>query len=233
MITAPKQLALAIGLTEPPSLDNFYAAQHEPVVALLRQFASGDGEQYLYLWGKKGCGVSHLLVGVVEAAHYHGIASAYLSLADAIEYPTSVLFELDDVELVALDDLDAALGNDEWEEALFHLFNRLRDSGKRLIIGSHHHPFKEAVNLPDLRSRLAWGLALQIEELDDKGKEEALVAGAKARGLALSNEAAHYIVVRSGREIGELMAVLDMLDDASLAQQRKLTVPFIKAFMNW
>lgn len=233
MIRQPKQLALAIGLSEPPSLNNFYAKQHEGVIDLLREFANGGGEQYLYLWGTKGCGVSHLLTGVVDEAHDNGIVSAYLSLAEAINYPTSLLAELDDVELVALDDLDAALGNDEWEVALFHLFNRLRDSGRKLVIGSHHHPFKEAVNLPDLRSRLAWGLALQIEELDDKGKEEALIAGAKARGLELSGDAAHYIVVRSGREIGELMTVLDMLDDASLAQQRKLTVPFIKSYMNW
>lgn len=233
MISAPKQLALAIGLNEPPSLDNFYAEQHQDVLALLREFAAGGGEQYLYLWGKKGCGVSHLLAGVVDAAHDNGIVSAYLSLAEAIAYPTSLLRELDDVELVALDDLDAALGHDDWEVALFHLFNRLRDSGRKLIIGSHHHPFKEAVNLPDLRSRLAWGLALQLQELDDKGKEEALIEGARARGLELAPEAAHFIVVRSGREIGELMTVLDMLDEASLAQQRKLTVPFIKTFMGW
>ena len=44
----------------------------------------------------------------------------------------------------------------------------------------------------------------------------------------MPEEVAGYLLRRSPRDMTALFALLDMLDQASLAAQRKLTVPFVK-----
>jgi DnaA-homolog protein len=116
----------------------------------------------------------------------------------------------------------------EWELALFNLFNRLRDAGKLLIVAAIHGPQELAVNLPDLKSRLQWGTTFHVQTLDDDQKQAALQFRAKARGLELSDEVAAFIIQRLPRDMNELFWQLNRLDHASLAEQRKLTIPFVK-----
>jgi DnaA family protein len=51
---------------------------------------------------------------------------------------------------------------------------------------------------------------------------------ARGRGLELPDEVGRYLLARSARDIPSLLAVLDRLDHASLAAQRRLTVPFVR-----
>jgi DnaA family protein len=41
-------------------------------------------------------------------------------------------------------------------------------------------------------------------------------------------EAANFLLNRSSREMGNLITSLDILDKASIREQRKITIPFIK-----
>ena len=51
---------------------------------------------------------------------------------------------------------------------------------------------------------------------------------AQQRGFDLPDETARYLQRRLPRDMRSLFAVLDELDSAALAAQRRLTVPFIK-----
>ncbi len=82
--------------------------------------------------------------------------------------------------------------------------------------------------LPDLRSRLLAAAVHQLRELDEDGQIEALERRAARRGLELSREAAAYLVHRMPRDMHSLCGVLDRLDEAALAAQRRLTVPFLR-----
>ena len=68
----------------------------------------------------------------------------------------------------------------------------------------------------------------QLKYLNDADKVKALQVRAKLRGLELSLEAGRYMVSRLTRDITSLIDALDQLDKASIALQRKLTIPFIK-----
>ena len=85
------------------------------------------------------------------------------------------------------------------------------------------------LDLPDLESRLKWGTTLQIRSMSDDDKAQALTNRAKMRGLELSDECARFLLTRLSRDMRALLDVLDTLDHASMAAQRKLTIPFIKA----
>jgi DnaA family protein len=84
------------------------------------------------------------------------------------------------------------------------------------------------LGLPDLRTRLAWGLTLAIAPLDDAGRQELLQALAARRGLELPIEVARYLLERAPRHPKDLVSLIDALDRASLAEQRRLTVPFVR-----
>ena len=79
-------------------------------------------------------------------------------------FSTAVFENLEQQELVCLDDLQAVIGNSEWEIALFDLFNRIKANGKTLlVVSAEQSPAALPVKLPDLASRLKWGRKLSID----------------------------------------------------------------------
>jgi DnaA family protein len=83
--------------------------------------------------------------------------------------------------------------------------------------------------LGDWRSRAAACIVYQLRELDDAARIDALRMRALQRGLQLPPETADYLLRRMPRDLTSLLALLDDLDEASLAAQRRLTIPFIRA----
>ena len=223
-----EQLPLAYAWREGLSFDNFCGAGNAAVVQSLQQGADGSGDQFIYLWGTPGVGKSHLLQAACQRAAQQGRAVAYLPLAEFVEMPVEAFDGLQSLSLVCLDDVQAVAGMAHWEEALFHLYNRLRDSGAVLLAAGDASPAGLAIELPDLRSRLSWGPVFRVQEPQEDEKIHALQARAKARGFDLPDEVAHYLIRRSPRDMASLFALLDRLDQASLAQQRRLTIPFVR-----
>ena len=83
--------------------------------------------------------------------------------------------------------------------------------------------------MPDLRSRLQWGPVFQLKPLSDEKKIIALQLRANQRGLVLPDNVAQYLLTHFPRDLFTLFERLDELDKASLAMQRRLTIPFIKS----
>ena len=55
---------------------------------------------------------------------------------------------------------------------------------------------------------------------------------ARARGLDLSDEVGVYLLRRCPRDTHALFALLERLDKASLAAQRRLTIPFVRDLLS-
>ena len=131
--------------------------------------------------------------------------------------------------MVCLDDLGAIAGNDEWEVAIFDLFNRIKETGKTLLLMSADQPPQQLpIKLADLRSRLSWGENYQLAELSEYKKAAVLQQAARKQGLELPDEVAKFLLNRLDRDLTYLFSVLEKLDKASLQAQRKLTIPFVK-----
>src|SRR3569623_871177 len=130
------------------------------------------------------------------------------------------------------DGVDRIAGDRGWETALFHLYNRVREAGGQLVVAARGNPATLALDLPDLRSRLSWGLVLQLHELGDEDKAAALRLQAHQRSKEMPAEVASFLMRRCRRDMAALFALLDELDHASLAAQRRLTVPFVKSVLD-
>ena len=97
-----------------------------------------------------------------------------------------------------------------------------------LLISGDESTQQLGITLPDLVSRLSWGLTEQVKPLDDEEKVIAIQYRATQRGLFLSDEVVKFLLNRLSRDMGSLINSLDVLDKASIQEQRKITIPFIK-----
>lgn len=226
-----EQLTLRFGWGDDFSFGNYYPAGNEAALHCIQQLASEKGEQFIFLWGAQGSGKSHVLQAACQSAAQAGHAVAYLPLEELADFEVGIFEGLEQLSLVCIDDLQLIAGRDGWEEALFHLYNRLRESGGRLVLAASMSPAALPVVLEDLCSRLSWGPVFQLNQLDENGKIEALRMHAAARSFDLPEEVALFLMRRSVRDMASLFALLDKLDKASLAQHRKLTIPFVRTLI--
>ena len=231
----PQQLSLGVSLNDDATFENFYAPLATPnaqiLMALQAQIERAN-EPFIFLWGAPGCGLTHLLQGACHYAQTLGKTFQYLPLRELAGYAPDELFNgLEELDFVVLDALDEVINRPEWELALFNLFNRLRDAGKLLLVAAVHGPQELPVTLPDLKSRFQWGTVFHVHTLDDEQKQAALQFRARARGLELSDEVSAFIIQRLPRDMNELFLQFNRLDHASLAEQRKLTIPFVKKIL--
>ena len=156
----------------------------------------------------------------------------YLPLAELVDYqPDEVFSALEYQPLVCLDDTDAVAGNRPWEEALFHLMNRKLQAGGVLLVSASQVPAR-LFELPDLVSRLGWGITYTLKPLGDEDVLASLACRARGRGLELPEETAQYLLRRFPRDLPTLFALFDTLDTASLIEQRRLTIPFVKSVLD-
>ena len=136
------------------------------------------------------------------------------------------------MDIVCLDDLQAIVGDTDWEVQLFHLFNRMRDAGKVLVVAADRAPNALDCQLRDLLSRLQWGLVMPVNDMNDDDKLLALQMRAQSRGFDLPEEVALFLLKRFSRNMHDLISIFETLDQASLQQQRKLTIPFVKEVLS-
>jgi len=228
-----EQLPLAVQLRDDYTFDNFFGGGNSQLLEQLQRQFSG-GERYIYMHGGEGSGCTHLLQAACHRASSLGLASVYLPLGELAHYPPTELFEgLEQLALVCIDELQAVAGNGQWEEALFHLFNRLERAGVMLTVAANCAVRTLPLGLADLSSRLSWGMVYQLKPLDDTQQMQMLQFRAAQRGLELSPEVVQFIVHRCQRRTPALIALLQDLDTASLKEQRRLTIPFVKSVMGW
>ena len=226
------QLPLNIRLRDSATFDNFFPGVNREAVEYLRLHNGRRDEPSVYLWGAAGTGKTHLLQAACHDAATHGLSTVYLPLSQAQEFSPAILEGMAELSLVCIDDIDSIAGDAGWESALFHLYNRMRDAGTQLVVAGNNSPGTLTISLPDLVSRLAWGTVFQIQALNDDDKLQVLQLRATARGMDMSLDVARYLLNRCPRDMPALYSMLDQLDRVSMSAQRKLTIPFVKEFID-
>lgn len=229
----PLQYTLAVTLPEDETLDSFYAGAQTAAVAFLKTYLQQPARQSpVYLFGASGSGKSHLLYAACVQAQEQGLTSQLLTLDDCRQLSPRLLDDLEQLDLVCLDNIQAISGELSWQTAVFDLYNRMAEQGKALIIVGNQAPQQLGLQLADLVSRLQACTAFQLRLLTDDDKQKLLQQKARLRGMELPDEVARYLLNHQDRDIRALVAILDKLDKATIVHQRKLTIPFVKEILN-
>jgi DnaA family protein len=219
---------LPLALRYPPDQRfETYVAAPAGALAQLQALAQAANADWLFLAGTAGVGKTHLALAVCAAAEAAGRRAAYLPLKAASGRLRDALDAFHG-DVIALDGLDAIVGLRDDEIALFDFHNRARSDGIAVLYTAQAIPDALALSLPDLRSRLGQCTRISLSLLDDDGRREVLRERAQRRGLVLDDAALDWLLRRVGRDLASLTALLDRLDRASLAAQRRITVPFLR-----
>jgi DnaA-homolog protein len=226
------QLPLDFHRNQSARFESFFPGVNAEVVAALRGLAQSPAAQPVYLWGAVGSGKSHLLQALCEARMTAtGAPVAYLPLREAAAHGAGLADGLASRPLVCVDDVDCIAGDRDWERALFGLYNAMRDRGQTLVVSAACAPRELRIELPDLRTRLGWGLVYQLKAMDDADKHALIIERSRTRGLVLAEEVVEYMLRRLPRDVGGLCAFIDRIDAASLSAQRHVTIPFVKSLL--
>ena len=145
------QLTLDFGPPPPPCFDNFVAGANLECLATLRHLVYSlkrgetPAQRFFYVWGPTGSGKSHLAAALT-----------------ASQCPN----------LMVVDDVDRySKGR---QRTLFHRFNALIDQPDHALVVFGNQPPARLKLLPELVSRLSWGMVFSLQPLDDNALADAL-----------------------------------------------------------
>lgn len=221
------QLPLALTLADYASFTTFVGGSNAAALEHVRNLAHGRADS-VWLWGPDGSGKTHLLQAACREATADGRRAMYVSLpADSPE----ILSDLEQVDVLAIDDVHAVAGDLAWERALFVILNAFLSRSGALLLAAAAPAVQCGFRLADLASRGAGAVTYRLAQLDDAERAMALRLHAAARGLALDAATADFLLTRVARDMTALTSWLARLDRASLSAQRKLTIPFIRELM--
>ena len=222
------QIPLPFGNFDRFNFDIFIPGDNKQIVDNLKSVISSGSCNFLYIWGNSGTGKSHLLQASCGYASSYKRKPVFLPLSEYQQLEPDVFSGLESLDLVCIDDLDCISGNPEWERGLFNLFNNLIENNKSLVVTSARSPSGNAIQLPDLKSRLASGVTYHLKYLGEDERMFALKQRANIRGFELSNEVLDYLARHVGRDMHTLFDWLERMDEATLVSKKKITVSLIK-----
>ena len=229
MLFSP-QIPLQLEPRRPDRFDEFVAGPNEIALAAVRQLLDETGGS-LFLSGPQGSGKSHLLNALCHAARENGLAAFYIALKRLPEEAAASLEGLQVLDLVCVDDLDSVAGNPVWENALFACFNEVRAARGRLLVSSSQPLASLELCLPDLASRLAWGVRQNLRLPDDDGKLQILQQRARTLRIDLPEDVQNYLLKHSKRDMSSLLLALERLKDTAFVSKRKITVPLAREIL--
>lgn len=223
----PGQLAFSLSGNDKASFENYWLGHNSELVNAIEASVRLLESKLVYYYGPSGSGKSHLLFAAMRLAKSENTNTSYLSLTDTY-VSADMLAVVDVANVVCVDDIEAWAGDVDKERALFTLFEQIKHAGGQLIVSAATPPDSSGFAIADLVSRLSSGLIYALHELTDEQRFDAIKMRAKHRGLSISDDAVRYLQSRSSRDTGELFGILDLIDHASLVEQRRVTIPFLQ-----
>jgi DnaA family protein len=216
-----RQIPLPIAALPVPAFDNFLPGANASAIAHLESLSAPAAP--VYLWGVSGSGKTHLMQALVHRFAQQGTRAGWFSAADPAPWAND-----DAWGLIAIDHCDALDAGQQ--HAAFTLFVEAATRGLPVIASGRVPP----VDLPlreDLRTRLGWGHVFAVLPLSEPEARAALRREADRRALFFSDDVMDYLLTRFARDLKHLMALLDRLDEFSLATKRAITVPLLKQML--
>ena len=224
------QLPLTLRWPAQQRFETFVAGDNGTTLALVRDVAYGAAA-WTFLAGPAASGKSHLLLAACAEASADRRHAQYLSLASMGGERAAGIRALGGSDLLALDDLHDITGDSAAEHALFDLYNRCKVEKSTLLFAANAPPAQLGIALPDLVSRLSSCTQAQLRPLDAAARREAVRQRAHARGLVLDDAVLDWLFAHTARDLGSLTALVERVDRAALAAQRRVTVPFLRKLL--
>lgn len=212
-----QQLILDLLPDQTPSLRHFLPGENVELLAALENWLHQPAPTYpgnlFVIWGPTGSGKSFLSQCLVSAGFNP------LPLPEMRLPPPAQGWVLEDAQK-----LDEA-----GQQDLFRHLVRLAHAGERLLVTMDLPPDAQTGLREDVRTRLGAGHIYRLEPLDEPAQRRLLAKRAEQRGWALTPEVLDYLYQRAPRDLSSLAGLIRRLDELSLEQKRRITLPLLRA----
>jgi chromosomal replication initiator protein len=124
------------------------------------------------------------------------------------------------VDTLIIDDVQFLANKEKTQESFFHIFNRLHQSGKQIILTSDCPPRSLKGLQERLLSRFKWGLTADIQKPDYETRVAIVQAKLESEGIDMPADVIEFIAVNANSNIREMEGVLiSLLAKASLMRR--------------
>lgn len=216
------------------SFDNFVVGPNNSLAyAAAHAVTEKPGRLYnpLFFYGGSGLGKTHLLHAIGNEIKEKNKSAVVLyqstdrfinEFINAIRFDTMHKFhaKYKEVDVLLIDDIQFISKKEQTQEAFFHIFNSLYESHKQIIFSSDTFPHNIEGLAERLRSRLAWGLVVDIHMPSLETRVAIIKKKAETSNEQLDDDVAHFIASRELLNIRELEgALVRVMAFASLTKQ--------------
>ncbi len=183
----------------------------------------------LFIYGGSGLGKTHLAqaIGIEVKRHFPEKIVLYVN---AVKFQTQFvdayfkhnnindfLHFYQSIDLLILDDVHEFAGKEKTQDAFFHIFNHLHQTGKQLILTSDQAPADLQGLEKRLLSRFKWGLSAELTTPDFETRVAILKKKVYNDGIVVPNDVLEYIASNITQNIRELEgALISMLAQSTL-----------------
>jgi chromosomal replication initiator protein len=212
------------GLNPKYNFDNFIVgSSNDLAYSACQAIAVEPGTKYnpLFIYGGVGLGKTHLIQAVgnkIVETHPNSRVLYISSETFVKEFLDHIRFKKTgfgdkyrNVDTLIVDDMQFIAGKEKTQEEFFHTFNTLHQANKQIIIGSDKPPRSIPTLTERLRSRLEWGMAIDIQMPDFETRCAILEAKAAASGVELERATTEFLAENIKTNIRELEGALNQL----------------------
>jgi DnaA family protein len=222
------QIPLPLSFDRRFSLDNYISDSADYIAQQLIALFDETGEPLIGLCGGADSGKTHLLNACAHYARECGV-NYYLFDAQQLQSASAGNFaEFPAGAVIAVDNLDMLAGIKPWEAQFYQLINRVKQQELRMIFSLSRLPRDIGFRLPDLKSRLTWGLMVNLDAPDDEGLRRIIRQRARLLGLKLADGVLDYLLSHFSRRLSDQIDLLHRLDREALSKQRRITIPLVR-----
>jgi len=203
------------------------------------QNIGGSSYNPLLLYGGVGLGKTHLMhaVGNSIAESHPELKVSYMysqrfmedmvraiergAMSDFTQYYRSV-------DVLLMDDIQFLAKGSKSQEEFFHVFNRLQEEGRQIVLTCDRYP-KEIVGLEErLESRFVWGMTAAVEPPELETRVAILMKIAEREKVFIPSDAAFFIAERVRSNVRELEGALKRVIANANFTGRSITIDQVK-----
>lgn len=214
-----QQLLLNLLPDPTPSLRHFLPGDNTELLEALEAWLNAPqaypGNLFV-VWGGEGAGKSFLTRCLAE----QGLTP--LPLSQQLLPPAKSGWLLDDAQK-----LDTA-----GQQDLFRHLIRLAQTNERLFLTMDAAPDMQRTLREDVRTRLGAGHIYRLTPLDEAQQRTLLAQRATQRGWQLTTEVLDTLYQRAPRDLSSLTRLIERLDQLSLEQKRRITLPLLRTALS-
>ena len=127
--------------------------------------------------------------------------------------------------------MDKLEKTNDWETQLFNLVNEALNSETKIYLSSNIVSKDLEIELKDLKSRLSYFTAIEIPEITQDEKIDALRQSSARRGIELDEKTIDFILNHTSRSLSDLLRLINEIDLYSLKKKRKVTPYLIRELL--